>query len=153
LPKIWRFFDKADLFECYQCARCTGSCPAVMVSDKAIGPREMLLRCLDLGHKGVVEDEGLWYCTTCHVCEDRCPQKIPIGDLMVALRNAAARRDNVPVNVVRALEMITRTGRATITHQVNAMRAEYGLDPLVEPDLEEIAQIIERVGFKNVIRF
>ena len=66
MPKIWRFFDKAELFECYQCARCTGSCPAVMVTDKAIGPREMLLRCLDLGHRAVVEDEGLWYCATCH---------------------------------------------------------------------------------------
>ncbi len=153
MPKIWRFFDKAELFECYQCARCTGSCPAVMVSDKAIGPREMLLRCLDLGHKAVVEDEGLWYCATCHVCEDRCPQKIPIGDLMVALRNAAARRNNVPVNVVRVLEMITKTGRAAITHQVNAMRAEYGLEPLAEPDLEEIGGIVERSGFNNVIRF
>jgi heterodisulfide reductase subunit C len=153
VPKIWRFFDKAELFECYQCARCTGSCPAVMVSDKAIGPREMLLRCLDLGHKAVVEDEGLWYCATCHVCEDRCPQKIPIGDLMVALRNAAARRNNVPVNVVRVLEMITKTGRAAITHQVNAMRADYGLKPLAEPDLEEIGRIVERSGFNNVIRF
>jgi heterodisulfide reductase subunit C len=153
VPKIWRFFDKADLFECYQCARCTGSCPAIMVSDKAIGPREILLRCLDLGHRAVVEDEGLWYCATCHVCEDRCPQKIPIGDLMVALRNAAARRDNVPVNVVRVLEMITKTGRAAITHQVNAMRAEYGLEALIEPDLDEIDQIIQRSGFKDVIRF
>ena len=44
----------------------------------------------------VVEDERLWLCCTCNVCEDRCPQKIPITDLLVALRNSAARRGNIP---------------------------------------------------------
>ena len=133
MPQIWRFFDRAELYECYQCARCTGSCPAVMVTDKAWGPRELILRGLELGHRAVVEDERLWYCATCHVCEDRCPQMIPISDMLVALRNAAARRDNIPGKVVRGVEMICLTGRAAITHQVNQRREEYGLDPLIDP--------------------
>ena len=50
IKSIWELFNKEDLFECYQCARCTGSCPAAMVM-KSYGPREILLRCLNLGQE------------------------------------------------------------------------------------------------------
>ena len=109
--KIWNFFPREALYECYQCARCTGSCPALEVA-AALGPRETSLKCLNLGHDEVVEDERLWVCCTCNVCEDRCPQKIPISDLLVALRNSAARRGNIPDKLQIAIELLAKTGRS-----------------------------------------
>ncbi|MEJ2716744.1 MAG: 4Fe-4S dicluster domain-containing protein [Deltaproteobacteria bacterium] len=150
--RIWKFFSREDLYECYQCARCTGSCPAMEVAP-AIGPRETILRCLNLGHQQVVEDERLWLCCTCHVCEDRCPQKIPITDLLVALRNSAARRGNIPDRLSMAIELLAKTGRSMIVHQLDEMRAHHGLAPLGPAPVEEIRDILEKTKLDEVVEF
>ncbi len=66
ISKLWQFFKQEDLYECYQCARCTGSCPAMQVCN-SLGPRETILTCLNLGPKQIVEDERLWLCCSCNV--------------------------------------------------------------------------------------
>jgi len=119
----------------------------------AIGPRETILKCLNLGHHHVVEDKRLWLCCTCNVCEDRCPQKIPISDLLVALRNSAARRGNIPARLVLAIELLAKTGRSMIVHQLDEMRAHHGLAPLPPAPIEEIRELLNKTGFKEVIEF
>lgn len=150
--KIWNFFPREALYECYQCARCTGSCPALEVAP-AYGPRETILKCLDLGHEAVVQDEKIWLCCTCNVCEDRCPQKIPISDLLVALRNSAARRGNIPGKLSIAIELLAKTGRSMIVHQLDEMRAHHGLKPLPPAPVEEIRQILVKTKLNEVIDF
>jgi heterodisulfide reductase subunit C len=150
--KIWKFFQREDLYECYQCARCTGSCPAMEVAD-ALGPRETILKCLNLGHQQVVEDQRLWLCCTCNVCEDRCPQKIPLSDLLVALRNSAARRGNIPDKLNMAVELLAKTGRSMIVHQLDEMRAHHGLKPLGPAPVEEIRAILRNTGLDEIIPF
>jgi heterodisulfide reductase subunit C len=150
---IWDLFNKEDLFECYQCGRCTGSCPAAMVTN-AYGPREILLKCLNLGQNAVVEDEKIWYCTTCHVCEDRCPQEINIPELLTSLLNTAAHRGNIPEKVRFSLEMIAKTGRAMIlSDKVHRDRQKYSLDPLPVLDLDEIEGILKKTGLNELIEF
>jgi heterodisulfide reductase subunit C len=148
--KIWQFFRREQLFECYQCARCTGSCPAMEVAP-AFGPRETILRCLNQGHDRVVEDERLWLCCTCNVCDDRCPQEIPITDLLVALRNSAARRGNIPLRLSMATELLAKTGRSMIVHQLDEMRSHHGLEPLAPVPVEEIRDILKKTGLDQVI--
>ncbi len=148
--KIWKHFPREDLFECYQCARCTGSCPAKEVAN-AYGPRETILKCLNMGHEEVAEDERIWLCCTCNVCEDRCPQKIPISDLLVALKNSAARRGNIPARLSMALELLTKTGRSMIVHQLDEMRAHHGLSPLQPAPIDEIREILKRSGLGEVL--
>lgn len=150
--RLWNHFHREDLYECYQCARCTGSCPAMEVAP-AIGPRETIIKCLNLGHQQVVEDERLWLCCTCNVCEDRCPQKIPISELLVALRNSAARRGNIPGRLSMAIELLAKTGRSMIVHQLDEMRAHHGLDPLPSAPVEEIRQILRKTQLDKVIEF
>ena len=150
--RLWNHFHREDLYECYQCARCTGSCPAMEVAP-AIGPRETIIRCLNLGHQQVVEDERLWLCCTCNVCEDRCPQKIPIYDLLVALRNSAARRGNIPGRLSMSIELLAKTGRSMIVHQLDEMRAHHGLDPLPSAPVEEIRQILRKTQLDEVVEF
>ncbi len=150
--KVWKNFNRESLYECYQCARCTGSCPAMEVAP-AFGPRETILKCLELGHEKVVEDERLWLCCTCNVCEDRCPQKIPIGDLLVALRNSAARRGNIPGRLAMAVELLAKTGRSMIVHQLDAMRAHHGLAPLPAAPVDELRQILRKAGLQQVVEF
>lgn len=150
--KIWNFFPREALYECYQCARCTGSCPALEVAS-ALGPRETILKCLNLGHDEIVEDERLWVCCTCNVCEDRCPQKIPISDLLVALRNSAARRGNIPDKLEIAIELLAKTGRSMIVHQLDEMRAHHGLKPLLVIPIDEVREILKKTRLDEVIEF
>lgn len=148
--KIWKFFDRHDLYECYQCARCTGSCPAMQVAP-AFGPRGIILKCLNLGHEEIVRDENVWLCCTCNVCEDRCPQKIPISDLLVALRNAAARRGNIPGRLRMAVELLAKTGRSMIVHQLDEMRSHHGLKPLPPAPVDEVRAILKKTGLAEVL--
>ncbi len=119
----------------------------------AIGPRETILRCLDFGHEDIIKDERLWLCCTCHVCEDRCPQKIPISELLVALRNSAARHGNVPDRLIMAIELLAKTGRSMIVHQLDDMRAHHGLEPLPAAPVEEIRAILKKTGLEEVVEF
>ena len=119
----------------------------------AIGPRETIIRCLNLGHQQVVEDERLWLCCTCNVCEDRCPQQIPICDLLVALRNSAARRGNIPDRLGIAIELLAKTGRSMIVHQLDEMRAHHGLDPLPPAPIAEIRGILKKTKLNEVVEF
>ena len=96
-------FDDALLYECYQCSRCTGSCPAAIVV-KGFNPRNLLLTCSRMGLESAISDEKLWCCTTCHVCEDRCPQMIEVTDLLRTLMNEAARRGFIPERVKASTE-------------------------------------------------
>jgi heterodisulfide reductase subunit C len=151
IKSIWELFNKEDLFECYQCARCTGSCPAAMVM-KSYGPREILLRCLNLGQETVVRDERVWYCTTCHVCEDRCPQEINIPELLTAIFNLAAQRGNLPEKIKFAVEMIAKTGRSLIVNEkVLKDRQKLSLPPLDSLNIDEIESILKKTGLAEVI--
>ena len=144
IKSIWELFNKEDLFECYQCARCTGSCPAAMVM-KSYGPREILLRCLNLGQETVVRDERVWYCTTCHVCEDRCPQEINIPKLLTAIFNLAAQRGNLPEKIKFAVELIAKTGRSLIVNEkVLKDRQKLSLPPLDPLNIDEIEGILKK---------
>ncbi len=151
IKSIWELFNKEDLFECYQCARCTGSCPAAMVMN-SYGPREILLRCLNLGQEAVVKDERIWYCTTCHVCEDRCPQEINIPELLTALFNLAAQQGNLPENIKFGVDLIAKTGRSLIiSDKVHRDRQRLSLPNLPPLNVDEIDGILKKIGLNDLI--
>ena len=144
-------FDEELLYECYQCARCTGSCPAAIVV-KGFNPRNLLLKYSRLGMEAAVSDEKLWCCTTCHVCEDRCPQMIAVADLLMKLMNEASQRGYIPDKVRSGTEMILRTGRLLHQSKRNAeIRRKLGLKPLPEVPMEEVEGILEETGLSEMM--
>jgi len=146
VQRVWTLFDRSQLYECYECSRCSGSCP-VALSFKGLGPRKILLKCLQQGQEAVIEDPLLWYCTTCQVCEDRCPQRIPIPELLTGLKNMASRKGNLPEKIRFSVEKIAKTGRSVLAFRVERERERYGLPPLPEVNTEEISRILAETGF------
>lgn len=76
-----------NLKACLQCGTCAGSCPSG--PDMDYSPRAIFAM-LDSG----MEDEVLmsnthWYCVSCYQCMVRCPQDIPITDIMYTLKRKA----------------------------------------------------------------
>jgi heterodisulfide reductase subunit C len=144
-------FDEQLLYECYECARCTGSCPAALAVE-GFNPRNYLLTCLRMGLDAVVSDEKLWCCTTCHVCEDRCPQMLDVTDLLMSLMNEAARRGFIPDKVRAGSQMVLHTGRVVlVSKRASEMREKLGLGPLPEIPVEEVEGILEKTGLAGLL--
>lgn len=144
-------FDEQLLYECYECARCTGSCPAALAVE-GFNPRNYLLTCLRMGLEAVVSDEKLWCCTTCHVCEDRCPQMLDVTDLLMSLMNEAARRGFIPDKVRAGSQMVLHTGRVVlVSKRATEMREKLGLGPLPEIPVEEVEGILEKTGLAGLL--
>jgi len=77
----------------------------------------------------------------------------PVSELLVALRNSAARKGNVPDRVIIAIELLAKTGRSMIVHQLDEMRAHHGLAPLSEAPVDEVRAILKKTGLEEVVEF
>jgi heterodisulfide reductase subunit C/nitrate reductase gamma subunit len=82
---------------CFSCMTCTNSCPVVK-SHQSPGaaldllPHQMMqavkLRLWDL----IFGSRMLFECVGCYQCQEYCPMKVPVTDLVFALRNVAVSR-------------------------------------------------------------
>ncbi len=78
------------LATCLQCGTCGGSCPSG--PDMDMTPRRLFAMI-----RAGMEDAALmsntpWYCVSCYYCTVRCPQQIPITDLMYTLKRMAIEK-------------------------------------------------------------
>jgi heterodisulfide reductase subunit C len=82
------------LDSCIQCGTCSGSCP--LATEMDFGPRGLfaLIRAGDL--ESALRSNTLWLCVSCQACTVRCPQEIPVTDLMYALKRMALTGGFVP---------------------------------------------------------
>ncbi|HEU5315752.1 MAG TPA: (Fe-S)-binding protein [Chloroflexota bacterium] len=78
---------------CYQCGVCSGVCPWGRVRGPDAPPvsvRHMVRSAqLGLGADVMPADAPLWLCTTCRLCEVRCPRGVPVTDVVLGLRELA----------------------------------------------------------------
>jgi Fe-S oxidoreductase len=95
-----------DARACYQCGTCTASCPHARVSDYRVRD---LVRRVQLGVEGY-EGEHLWHCTTCGVCDDRCPRDVGIVDVIVATRKVMSEAGAAPSTLASAMGSVATVG-------------------------------------------
>jgi heterodisulfide reductase subunit C len=113
---------------CFQCGTCTASCPSAPRSSYRI--RKFVRRALLGLEEEALNDPDLWLCTTCYSCTDRCPRDIAPTDVIMAMRNLAAKRDIIPVNFLKTVQAIYKTGHGVPNNDVNrAARQKLGLNP------------------------
>jgi heterodisulfide reductase subunit C len=139
---------------CYQCGTCTASCPSAPRSSYRI--RKFVRRALLGLEEEALVDPDLWLCTTCYSCTDRCPRDIAPTDVIMAMRNLAARRDIIPVNFLKTVQAIYTTGHGVPNNDVNrAAREKLGLprDPPTthgHPNyIKGIQAILDHYGLKQ----
>ena len=140
---------------CYQCGTCTGSCPSAPRSSYRI---RNFMRRANLGLKDVsLNDPDLWLCTTCYTCSDRCPRDLIPTDVIMAMRNMAAKQGILPKNMLGTVNFIYQTGHGVPNSDANrAARIKLGLEP--EPEttckypeyLPAIRKILEAYGTKQL---
>lgn len=73
-----------NIYDCYQCGRCTAGCPFAEYMDE---PPNRLLRLIQLGLKDdVLKAQSPWFCAACLVCQTRCPRGVDIPRIMEGIR-------------------------------------------------------------------
>lgn len=95
-----------DLNLCYQCGRCTSTCPWGLVRE--FNPRKML-RLAQIGLEGI-ESEDLWLCTTCGVCVQNCPREVELIDIIRAMRGMIVESGSAPPALRTVIGSISSQG-------------------------------------------
>ncbi|MFC1516060.1 4Fe-4S dicluster domain-containing protein [Thermodesulfobacteriota bacterium] len=86
--------DTATFSYCFGCQTCTTVCPVVAAYEEpadAVGllPHQ-IMNCLGLGLTEMASGpKMLWDCVTCYQCQEHCPQKVEVTDLLYQLKNIA----------------------------------------------------------------
>ncbi len=93
----------SELLACIQCGTCVASCCV----KSNLNVRKLIARFLS---SGVFWDETIWNCTTCHLCQDRCPRGIPITDLIVKARSKVVESGSIPREIRVMLESVQKYG-------------------------------------------
>jgi quinone-modifying oxidoreductase subunit QmoC len=75
------------LKSCLQCGMCGGSCPSG--EDMDYTPRKLFAMIAAGQDEKVLRSNTFWYCVSCYSCTVRCPQEIPITDIMYHLKHQA----------------------------------------------------------------
>jgi heterodisulfide reductase subunit C len=84
--------DRLD--SCIQCGTCSGSCP--LAGGMEHGPRGLfaMIRAGDI--VPALRSDTLWLCVSCQACTVRCPQEIPVTELIHSLKQLAVNHGMVP---------------------------------------------------------
>ncbi|HHX87177.1 MAG TPA: 4Fe-4S dicluster domain-containing protein [Firmicutes bacterium] len=76
--------------QCFQCAKCSASCPVVSAMD--LLPHQVI-RYLQLGLlEELLESRTPWICASCFTCAARCPRDLDLARMMEGVRLAILRR-------------------------------------------------------------
>jgi len=96
---------------CIQCGSCTASC--IAADGMSLGPRK-LWRSVQLGMEPEVMDSmSFWNCTTCGLCDKRCPRGIPMSRIMLSLREKYDADGNVVTGVSQIVDNLRKSGNIT----------------------------------------
>jgi len=141
--------DASGLKSCFNCGTCTAGCPIHEVFSE-YNPRK-LAKMVKLGmRKQVLSSPYIWYCATCHNCEQRCPQNVKFFNILNVLKNMAAKEDYAPVCWVQQIEQIAKTGIVFATEEKWVKkREELSLSPLALNG-EKAKRMIESSGIDEI---
>jgi len=89
-----QLLDMEKLKYCFECGICAGSCPVMEIIPNHYNPRILLEQIL-LDLDKVLEEEALWLCAWCYRCYKRCPQKLKVPEIFLAIRKMATQQGHL----------------------------------------------------------
>jgi succinate dehydrogenase/fumarate reductase iron-sulfur protein len=110
------------LEDCLECALCVSACPVAGAETGFVGPAALVAaaRSLEEPRSSEVEDPlawisrpgGVWQCTTCKACIDRCPVGIEPMRAIIDMRRALVERGDVDPPLQQALQNFAMQGNS-----------------------------------------
>jgi heterodisulfide reductase subunit C len=84
-----------------------------------------------LGDLTALDDPDIWLCTTCYQCYERCPRDVRPTEVIIELRNYAAKLGHISAPHKKTIELLKTYGHGVpINDAVKKQREELGLDAL-----------------------
>lgn len=134
--------DTENLFLCYQCGTCSGGCPVTRLVPE-YNVRKIVKRKKE--NRIDINDRFLWYCLTCYICYERCPQEVKPIEVIHSITNSISKNGFAPSPLKEGNKKILAVGRSSdITKFTQQKRRSLGLPELkmdVSKDFKEIAKI------------
>jgi len=108
LVEVVREATGDNVFECYQCVKCTSGCP--LADEFDLAPHQ-IMRSVQFNDIAVLKSRSIWLCASCYTCATRCPQKIDVTGVIDALRIEARKRGVKPAvpEIARFNELFMRS--------------------------------------------
>jgi heterodisulfide reductase subunit C len=114
-------------------------------------PREVIKLSLLGEEQEVLSGESIWLCCSCYNCQERCPQKVEIADVIYAIRNMALEQGHTPNLYSEFASALTNEGRIVKVSQFVAnKRSALGLPPLQPTGVEALSKILSATGFDKL---
>lgn len=79
-----------DLKLCYQCQKCTATCPVSAFMD--IKPDLMVRKVITGQEEEILKSKTIWVCTGCETCGSRCPNLISVGKINEFMRERVYKK-------------------------------------------------------------
>ena len=137
---------------CFQCGVCASSCPVSRTTPR-FNPREVIRHALMDDRENVLTTEAIWLCCSCYACQERCPQKVEIADLMMAFRNVASQRGLMPKGYIEQASGFLAEGRIVLPSGfAQKQRESMGLPPLPSTGVEALRKIMAKTGFDKTLQ-
>ena len=138
------------LRHCYQCGTCASSCPVAKITPR-FNPREVIKLSLLGEREEVLSGDAIWLCCSCYNCQERCPQKIEIADVIYALRNIAFEKGYIPDIYSEFASALFNDARIVkVSKFVENKRSTIGLPSLQPSGVETLRKILSATGFDKL---
>jgi len=140
--KISEKHSANNLYLCYQCGTCSGGCPVTKLVPE-YNVRKIVKRMKE--NKIDLSDRFLWYCLTCYICYERCPQEVKPIEVIHSITNSVSKNGSAPSPLKESNKKILTIGRSSdLTKFTEEKRKSLGLPELkkdVSKDFKEIAKL------------
>ena len=95
MEELTRAVKRTNAWACYDCGKCTATCPIARVGG-SLSPRRHVLGANSGQVTSPGADGGLAACLTCAQCEEGCPAEVRYTDLVLELRQMQGARASEP---------------------------------------------------------
>ncbi len=139
-----------ELNVCFQCGTCSGGCPVAKIV-----PEYHIRRIIKEAREGKIDTDNkfLWFCSTCYLCYERCPQDVKPIQIIHGITNLISKKECAPMPVKEGNRHILATGRIVEVSRITQKRREQlGLPELkldVSKDFKKIAHL---TGLEELVK-
>ena len=100
-------YIEPNIYNCYQCGKCTASCPMVDVFEYK--PNQIIRLVLMDRIDKILDSNSIFLCLSCEICSSRCPQEVHIATIMNFIRNESWKLGEFKIkNIARFYNIFLR---------------------------------------------
>ena len=140
--------DAQGLHACFACGTCTAGCP-IHEAFPEYDPKK-IAKMVKLGMRKVLSSPHIWYCATCHNCEQHCPQNVKFYNVLNVLKNLAAKEGYAPSPWVEQTRSVMQSGLALSVDEELVKKRKVLSLPAIKGDGTRAKRLVQITGADKI---